>query len=195
MSKLVGTPGQTVGPFFHYGMPFLGGPQIAEPHSPGAIVLTGRVLDGEGQPIPDAMVEIWQRDADGSIPRARSVLRRENQMFSNPVHRESHGFTGFGRAATDDHGVYRFWTVNPGAGDDGSAPFFAAIVFARGLLNKLHTRIYLPENADALGADPLLSVLTDDERATMVATRDERGWLHHDIRLQGDGETVFLAFN
>lgn len=173
------TPGQTVGPFFAYGLEYPKQHEVAFPHSPGAIVLSGSVLDGAGAPIPDALVEIFGADADGSVPRARGAFRRDD-----------HTFTGFGRAFTNDEGHYEFWTREPG----GTAAFFAAIVFARGLPNKLHTRIYVPGDDAALAADPLLSSLDADERASLVATRTPDGHLHHDIRLQGEKETVFLAF-
>ena len=180
--RLAPTPGQTVGPFFHYGMPYPGGAELVAPHSPGAIVLHGRVLDGAGDPVPDAQLELWQTDASGHLPHA-----------SGSLHRDGITFTGFGRAATDAEGAYRFWTRNPGA-VDGGAPFFAAIVFARGLQDKLHTRIYLPEDAAALASDPLLASLEPEERASLIAERTPEGWLRHDIRLQGERETVFLAF-
>lgn len=173
------TPGQTVGPFFAYGLEFPKQHEVAFPHSPGAIVLGGTVYDGAGAPIPDALVEIFGADADGSVPRARGAFRRDD-----------HTFTGFGRAFTNDEGHFEFWTREPG----GAAAFFAAIVFARGLPNKLHTRIYVPGDDAALAADPLLSSLDPDERASLVATRTPDGHLHHDIRLQGEKETVFLAF-
>ncbi|WP_022877629.1 protocatechuate 3,4-dioxygenase subunit alpha [Microbacterium sp. B19] len=173
------TPGQTVGPFFAYGLEFPKQHEVAFPHSPGAIVLSGTVYDGAGAPIPDALVEIFGPDADGSVPRARGAFRRDD-----------HTFTGFGRAFTNDEGHYEFWTREPG----GTAAFFAAIVFARGLPNKLHTRIYVPADDAALAADPLLSSLDAEERASLVATRTPDGHLHHDIRLQGEKETVFLAF-
>lgn len=173
------TPGQTVGPFFAYGLEFPKQHEVAFPHSPGAIVLGGTVYDGAGAPIPDALVEIFAADADGSVSRARGAFRRDD-----------HTFTGFGRAFTNDEGHYEFWTQEPG----GTAAFFAAIVFARGLPNKLHTRIYVPGDDAALAADPLLSSLDADERASLVATRTPDGHLHHDIRLQGEKETVFLAF-
>lgn len=173
------TPGQTVGPFFAYGLGFPRQHEVAFPHSPGAIVLAGTVYDGAGAPIPDALVEIFAADADGSVSRARGAFRRDD-----------HTFTGFGRAFTNDEGHYEFWTREPG----GTAAFFAAIVFARGLPNKLHTRIYVPGDDAALAADPLLSSLDADERASLVATRTPDGHLHHDIRLQGEKETVFLAF-
>lgn len=187
-TRLPPTPGQTVGPFFGYGMPYPGGPELVVPYSPGAIVVQGRVLDGAGAPVPDAQLELWQADASGRVPRAAGSLRRDGITF-----------TGFGRAATDAEGGYRFWTVNPGA-VGGHAPFFAVLVFARGLQDKLHTRIYLPDDAAALASDPLLASLDPDERASLIAERTPEGWLRHDIRLQGEadgdgqGETVFLAF-
>lgn len=176
------TPGQTVGPFFAYGVEYPGMHEVAFPHSPGAIVLGGTVLDGAGNPIPDAFVEIFGADADGAVPRARGAFRRDG-----------HTFTGFGRAFTNDEGRYEFWTRDPGA-RDGRAPFFAAIVYARGLPNKLHTRIYLPEDTVALADDPLLASLSAGERSTLIARRTAEGGLEHDIRLQGDAETVFLVY-
>jgi len=176
------TPGQTVGPFFAYGTIYPKMHEVAHPFSPGAVVLGGTVYDGSGAPIPDAMIEIFGADSDGTVPRARGALRRDD-----------HTFTGFGRSFTTDEGHYEFWTRNPGA-ESGKAPFFAVVVFARGLPNKLHTRIYLPDDEQALADDPLLSSLEADERASLVATRLPDGSLQHDIRLQGEGETVFLTF-
>ncbi|WP_137846379.1 protocatechuate 3,4-dioxygenase subunit alpha [Microbacterium sp. 2FI] len=176
------TPGQTVGPFFAYGVEYPKMHQVAFPHSAGAIVLGGAVFDGDGNPIPDAILEIWQADADGSIPRARGSFRRDD-----------HTFTGFGRTFTNDEGHWEFWTRNPGAAAD-KAPFIALIVYARGLPNKLHTRIYLPDDDALLVADPLLSSLAEGDRATLIATRTPDGGLHFDVRLQGEKETVFLAF-
>ncbi|GAA1633247.1 protocatechuate 3,4-dioxygenase subunit alpha [Leucobacter chromiireducens] len=176
------TPGQTVGPFFAYGTTFPKKHEIAFPHSPGAILLSGTVVDGHGHPIPDSIVEIFAADTDGTVPRARGTFRRDD-----------HSFTGFGRAFTSDEGHFEFWTRNPGS-VSGEAPFFATIVYARGLPDKLHTRIYLPEHTAALAADPLLSALSEADRATLVATRTPDGHLRHDIRLQGERETVFLAY-
>jgi len=181
-APLEATAGQTIGPFFAFGLKYDKMHEVVFPHTPGALVLGGTVFDGAGAPIPDACVEIWQADADGSIPRARGARRRDD-----------HTFTGFGRSFTTDEGRYEFWTREPGA-VDGKPPFFAAIVFARGLPNKLHTRIYLPGDETALAADPFLASLDPAERATLIATRTPDGGLHHDIRLQGEGETVFLAF-
>lgn len=181
-SKLAPTPGQTVGPFFGYGMPYPGGPELVTPHSPGAILLSGTVYDGNGAPVPDAQIEIWQADSAGKIPHLAGSLRRDHVSF-----------TGFGRAETDVEGAFRFWTLNPGA-INGAAPFIAAVIFARGLQDKVHTRIYLPDDEAALASDRLLAELTPDERATLIAERTPQGWLRHDFRLQGARETVFIAF-
>ncbi|MFT4235889.1 MAG: protocatechuate 3,4-dioxygenase subunit alpha, partial [Microbacterium sp.] len=127
------TAGQTVGPFFAYGTEYRQMNQVVFPHSLGAIVLGGTVFDGAGAPIPDSMIEILGADEDGTISRERGAFRRDD-----------HTFTGFGRTFTNDEGHWEFWTRNPGA-VEGKAPFFATIVYARGLPNKLHTRIYLPD--------------------------------------------------
>lgn len=176
------TPGQTVGPFFSYGTVFPHMHEVVHPYSPGAVLLGGTVYDGAGEPIPDAMIEVFGADTDGSVPRAHGTLNRDD-----------HTFTGFGRSFTERTGRYEFFTRNPGA-EAGKAAFFAVVVFARGLTDALHTRIYLPDDRAALDADPLLSQLSADERATLVATRLPDGSLVHDIHLQGEKETVFLAF-
>lgn len=181
--NLLPTSGQTVGPFFGYALPYDGGPDLVPPHHPGAARLTGTVYDGAGLPVPDALIEIWQADESGTIPGARGSLGRDGRSF-----------TGFGRSATNHDGVYSFSTVEPGALADGaSALFVSVIVFARGLTDKLHTRIY-PPGSDALAADPLLSALPAARRATLIAVRQSDGSLHLDIHLQGDEETVFLDF-
>lgn len=179
---LAPTAGQTVGPFFRFGLEFEGMERVAFPHSPGSLVLGGTIYDGNGVPIPDGVVEIFGADSDGSVPRARGTLKRDG-----------HSFTGFGRAFTDDEGRYEFWTRNPGP-ICGGAPFFAVVLWTRGLPNKLHTRIYLPEDEARLAADPLLASLDESERATLVARRTPGGNLEHDVRLQGEGETVFLDY-
>ncbi|OMH24435.1 protocatechuate 3,4-dioxygenase subunit alpha [Tersicoccus phoenicis] len=181
--RLVPTPGQTIGPFYGYALPYERGDQLAGPHHPRAVRLHGTVYDGAGDPIPDALLEIWQADEDGTVPRAPGSLRRDGWTF-----------TGFGRAAVDNAGDYTFTTVNPGPTEEGAAPFIAVTLFARGLLNRLFTRIYLPENSVALESDPLLASIPADRRPTLIAEREPDGGLRFDIRLQGDGETVFLAF-
>ena len=180
---LVPTPGHTIGPFYGFALPFEGDSDLVDRGAPGAIRLHGTVVDGDGAIVPDALLEIWQADADGAVPSVGGSLRRDR-----------HTFTGWGRAGVDGEGHYTFTTVNPGVTDPGHAPFIALVVFARGLLNKLHTRIYLPDDAAALAADPLLGSLPADERATLVATREPNGDLCFDVRLQGEGETVFLTY-
>lgn len=176
------TPGQTVGPFFAYGVEYPRMHQAVDPYAAGAVLLEGTIYDGAGDPVPDAFVEIFGADEDGRVPRSRGAFRRDD-----------HTFTGFARAFTDDEGHFEFFTRAPGAAA-GRAPFVAAIVYARGLPDKLHTRIYLPDDDAALAADAFLGSLEPVERATLIASRVSPQHLRHDIRLQGDGETVFLAF-
>jgi protocatechuate 3,4-dioxygenase, alpha subunit len=170
--NLAPTPGQTVGPFFGYALPYARGPEVVPPSRPDAVRLHGRVLDGAGEPVPDALIEIWQAAPDGSVPQVPGSLRRDGYTF-----------TGFGRAETDRLGHYRFSTLPPG----GPAPFFALTVFARGLLHRLFTRAYLPGASDAF-----LASVPSDRRHTLVAEADDHGFVF-DIRLQGEDETVFLA--
>ena len=165
------TPGQTVGPFFGYALPFPRDNELVPPGAPGAVRLHGRVLDGAGDPVPDAILELWQTDADGTVVQEQGSLRRDPTRF-----------TGFGRASTDAEGHYSFTTLIPGA------PFFAVTVFARGLLNRLFTRAYLPDADDAL-----LRSLDQDRRSTLVVTRDATGFVF-DVHLQGERETVFLTY-
>ena len=181
MTTLIPTPGQTVGPFFHYGLPFEGGAELVPAGHPDAIRLHGNVLDGAGSPIPDALIEIWQADADGRIVQEPGSL-----------HRDGWTFTGWGRAATDATGHYSFTTLLPGPTEPGTAPFFAVTVFARGLLDRLFTRAYVPA-LPSLADDALLASLPSDRRDTLVATADAAG-LVFDIHLQGERETVFLTF-
>ena len=159
------TPGQTVGPFFGFALPYDGDSDLVPLSRPDAIRLHGRVYDGAGDPVPDAIIELWQAAPDGAIPREPGSL-----------HRDGHTFTGWGRAATDRTGHYQFTTLRPG----GAAPYFALTVFARGLLDRLFTRAYLPGAAPATWPS--------------LATRaDDRGFVF-DIRLQGEDETVFLSY-
>jgi protocatechuate 3,4-dioxygenase alpha subunit len=165
------TPGQTVGPFFHGGLLFERGDELVAASTPGAIRFHGTVYDGAGAPVPDALLEILQADGAGRVPVAEGSLCRLGD------------FAGWGRAATNSQGEYSFTTVEP------CASFIAVIVFARGLLDRLFTRAYLP------GAiDPFLDSLPTDRRQTLLAARDRDGDLRFDIRLQGPGETVFLAY-
>ena len=180
-SVLPPTPGQTVGPFYGYALPYDGDSQLVPPLHPAAIRLHGTVRDGNGSPVPDALLEIWQADSQGRI-----------RQHPGSLHRDGYTFTGWGRAATDNTGHYSFTTVEPGSSGDGAASFIAMTVFARGLLNRLFTRIYLPDH-DALATDRLLATLPADRRDTLVARRDGDG-LGFDVMLQGERETVFLTY-
>jgi protocatechuate 3,4-dioxygenase alpha subunit len=171
MTDLTATPGQTIGPFFAYALPYAGDSELVPPGRADAVRLHGRVLDGDGQPVPDALLELWQTDAAGHVVQQPGSL-----------HRDGWTFTGWGRAATDDDGHYSFTTVRT------DAPFLALTVFARGLLNRLFTRVYLPGHEE----DPVLSGL-GDRASTLVAEQDETG-LVFDVHLQGDRETVFLTY-
>ncbi|WP_314192175.1 protocatechuate 3,4-dioxygenase subunit alpha [uncultured Arthrobacter sp.] len=182
-TKLVPTPGQTVGPFYGYALPYDKDRELLAPGSPGSIRLQGTVYDGAGHAIPDAILEIWQPDSEGKIVHRTGSLVRDGYTF-----------TGFGRSAVGNSGVYTFTTVNPGPTEPGAAAFISVAIFARGLMNRLFTRIYLPENEEALANDPLLSSLDPERRKTLIARRDADGGLTWDIRLQGEGETVFLDF-
>ena len=183
MSKLIATPGQTVGPFYGYALPYEKDRELLAPGSRDSIRLQGTVYDGAGHPIPDAILEIWQPDSEGNIVSRTGSLVRDGYTF-----------TGWGRCAVGNSGVYTFTTVNPGPTKPGAAAFISVAVFARGLMNRLFTRIYLPENEEALAKDPLLSSLDPERRKTLIARRDADGGLTFDIRLQGEGETVFLDF-
>jgi len=178
----VATPGQTVGPFFGYALPYDGDNELVPRAQPAAIRLHGRVLDGAGAPVPDALVELWQADPDGNVPRAPGSLARDGWTF-----------TGWGRCATDNIGRWSFTTLRPGATSTGAAPYFAITLFARGLLNRLFTRAYLPADAAVLEADPLLSSVEESRRGTLLTRADEDGYAF-DLRLQGEGETVFLTY-
>jgi protocatechuate 3,4-dioxygenase, alpha subunit len=178
MPELVATPGQTVGPFFHYALPFPGDRELVRRGTPGSVWLHGYVYDGAGNGIPDALLEIRHADAHGVVPQVEGSLRRDGAAF-----------TGWGRSSTDPTGHYWFSTVEPGPIRPGAAPFFAVTVFARGLLNRLFTRIYLPD-----ATDPLLAGLDEADRTTLVAVREADGSLRFDVHLQGPRETVFLTY-
>ncbi|WP_371675630.1 protocatechuate 3,4-dioxygenase subunit alpha [Streptomyces sp. NBC_01276] len=185
------TPSQTVGPFYGYALPFAGGGDIAPAGHPDAITLHGYVRDGAGEPVPDAIVEIWQADPAGSTAGAPGSLRHD-PATGRVVGRDGVRFTGYGRIATDADGHWTARTLAPGAHAPGAVPYLAVVVFARGLLHHLHTRIYLPEQAGGLAADPVLGSLPAERRATLLATREADGIHRFDIRLQGGEETVFL---
>ncbi len=193
------TPWQTVGPFFHYGLAWKGGADLVgaseigarpelfpedhyvlnQPSPKGAIegeviTLEGAVLDADGVPIVDAMIEIWQADADGRYADGSSNT----------------GFIGFGRSSTDENGVYRFRTIRPGRVDETQAPHIAVGVFGRGLLKRLVTRAYFDGEA-ANSDDPVLALVPAERRDTLIAKPVGDVW-RFDIVLQGEAETVFF---
>jgi protocatechuate 3,4-dioxygenase alpha subunit len=205
------TPWQTVGPFFHYGLPWKGGADLvgdsdmgarpelfaeehyvlnrAAPRGPVAgarIELFGRVLDADGAPVPDAMIEIWQANAAGRYASPADP-RHDVKLDA--------GFRGFGRAATSNDGLYRFRTIKPGRvpgpGNTLQAPHIAVGVFGRGILKRLVTRIYFagdPANEE----DPILHLVPEDRRDTLMAREAGEGVWEFDILLHGMRETVFF---
>jgi len=179
------TGSQTVGPFFRIGLVY-GDPQnnlVQEETAGERIVITGQVLDGDGEPIPDAMLEIWQADANGIFNHP-----------ADPLHDQADPhFRGFGRAETRKQGRYEFRTIKPGS-RDGQAPYINAYVFARGMLIHAMTRIYFSDEP-ANATDALLSAVEADRRRTLIAQRTdpgEPGTYSFNIHMQGDNETVFL---
>jgi protocatechuate 3,4-dioxygenase alpha subunit len=186
------TPSHTVGPFYGYALPFPGGGDIAPIGHPDTITVQGYVLDGEGKPLPDAFVELWGPDPDGNLPTVDGSIRRD-PATGGYLGRNGVEFTGWGRIQTDANGHWYARTLRPGARGH-SAPYLSVCVFARGLLVHLFTRIYLPGDEAALAADPLLARLEPARRDTLIATDGGNGTYRFDIRLQGEGETVFLEF-
>jgi protocatechuate 3,4-dioxygenase alpha subunit len=165
---LPATPPQTIGPFFHMALDVPGTECLVSADHPGAVRIEGRLLDGAGEPVSDALIEVW--DAYGAR---------------------------FGRCATDAEGRYHFLIGKPSGrsaqGVPTEAPHLNVSVFARGLLDRLVTRIYFPDEEAANAADPTLSTIADPRaRATLIA-RTQSGSLRFDIHLQGDDETAFFA--
>jgi protocatechuate 3,4-dioxygenase, alpha subunit len=199
MTSLPLTPSQTVGPYFRIGLEWLfradlTGPGVAGPR----VAVSGRILDGEGVPVDDALLELWQADPAGRYARPEG---------GGPGDQE---FSGFARIAVDAAGGFRFTTVKPGRvpGLDGrvQAPHLAVTIFMRGLLRHLVTRVYFPDEAEANAADPVLTRVEPGRRATLVArpapahvlvpelVQDPGGGaaLCWDVHLQGPQETVFF---
>lgn len=193
--RLRQTPSQTVGPYFAYGLtpeqygyPFraVAGAVLTDDDTPGErIRITGRVLDGDGAPVPDAMIEIWQADAEGRYAHPA------DQRGSNVR------FKGFGRCGTGTDPEHRFVfdTIKPGASEDGRAPHINVIVFMRGLLSHVFTRIYFADEAEANAGDPVLANVDEAQRGTLIAARKttSAGTVYRfDIHMQGPDETVFF---
>ncbi len=187
------TPSQTVGPFFKYGLT-PGGQYdwndaftsnlITADVSGERIRIEGRVFDGDGVAVPDCMLEVWQADSQGRFADPQDKRALPNAKFR-----------GFGRCGTDNNGAYSFDTIKPGSVPDpdgkAQAPHILLAVFGRGMLRHLYTRIYFADEA-ANAADPVLALVPADRRATLIASRRGDGVYTLDIRLQGDGETVFF---
>ena len=189
------TPSQTVGPYFAYGLvpsqygyplASLFGPELAQSHTPGEpIVITGRVLDGRGEPISDALLEISQVDASGRRPRDRTEVAAT-------------GFRGFGRMGTGTlpGNVFAFRTVKPGPTPDGQAPHIDLIVSMRGLRVHAFTRIYFDDEAAANARDPVLATVPAERRGTLIARREVQAGgtvvYRFDVHMQGEAETVFF---
>ena len=184
MSEL--TPFQTLGPFFDFGRIIRDGGIVAQPGAQGRhVVIEGVVRDGEGAVVPDSLVEVWQANAAGRY-------RHPSDSQDRPL---DPAFDGFGRVPTDDSGQFVFKTVVPGRvpGPDGKlhAPHLAVGVLARGVLTRLVTRLYFedePSNAE----DPILALVPAARRSTLLARRVAPDRYRFDIKLQGEGETVFF---
>lgn len=176
------TPSQTVGPYLSLALPWPDGPTVVDEGTAGAVWIRGTVYDGAGEPVPDAVVETWQADPDGH--------------FDHPDDPGGEStFRGFGRCPTSGDGSYAIVTVLPGSvpadGGGPQAPHIDVSVLARGLLNRVVTRIYFPEYTEANAADPVLLAVPGDRRGTLIAAKSPDGY-RFDVRLQGLGETVFF---
>lgn len=182
------TPSQTVGPFLHLVLADPDDAFVVPEGSAGAIWLRGTVLDGAGDPVGDALVETWQAD-----PAGRFDHDDDPRGAVSPV---PAGFRGFGRCPTDDAGRWAILTRKPGAvptpGGAPQAPHVAVSVFARGLLDRVVTRLYFGDETEANAADPVLGELPPERAATLLAVPEPGGY-RFDVRLQGDGETVFFT--
>jgi len=181
------TPSQTVGPFFSIGLDRLNRADLAEGNTGERVAIQGRVIDGDGQPVPDAILEIWQADAAG---------RYHHPEQAGAPHGAT-SFFGFGRIPTDEHGRFSFTTIKPGPVHslDGrpQAPHLQISVFMRGLLKQLVTRIYFPD--EPLNAsDPVLQIVPESRRETLIARQSaaKKNTLEWNVCLQGGNETVFF---
>jgi protocatechuate 3,4-dioxygenase, alpha subunit len=187
------TPSQTVGPYYAYGLTPRGEyswrDQFADPVATAdaegtRIKLVGHVTDGDGKPVPDALVEIWQADAAGRYAHPRDTRARANSSFK-----------GFGRCGTDKAGAFVFETIKPGVvpgpGGKPQAPHIVVCLFARGMLRHVYTRVYFPEDTAAHATDAVMALVPADRRGTLIAKRDGAAY-RFDIRIQGGDETVFF---
>jgi len=162
------TPSQTVGPYLSIGLPWPDGPDVVPEGTEGRIRIYGRVIDGAGDPVGDALIETWQAGPDGKFDT---------------------DFRGFGRCPTDEEGAWEIFTLKPGRLEDGQAPHVDVNVFARGMLNRCVTRIYFADEDNT--GDPVLESVPEARRTTLVARPDADGY-RFDVYLQGERETVFF---
>jgi protocatechuate 3,4-dioxygenase alpha subunit len=179
------TPFQTLGPFFDFALVYPGGQRLVDTKTPGTrIVIDGSVVDGAGDPVPDALVEIWQADAVGRYHHPLDERTRADSEFD-----------GFGRSGTDARGCFRFETVMPGPvpgpGATAQSPHVLVSVLGRGLLTRLVTRIYF-EGDPTLADDAILRLVPEGRRQTLIARRTGDARYTFDIHLQGANETVFF---
>jgi protocatechuate 3,4-dioxygenase alpha subunit len=179
------TPSQTIGPFLAIVLPWKDGPDVVPDGTPGAITIAGQLVDGAGEPVPDGLIETWQADPQGRFAHP-----------DDPRGAVAPGFRGFGRCPTDADGRFWFRTLKPGPlpAEDGAveAPHIDVSVFARGLLNRLVTRIYFPDEQEANDADPVLRTLAPEQRSLLLLQPEADGTLRFDVRLQGEPETPFF---
>jgi protocatechuate 3,4-dioxygenase, alpha subunit len=177
------TPSQTAGPFLSIALTWADGPELVAEDTEGAITIAGSLVDGAGVPVPDGVVEIWQADPDGRFPHPDDPRGAVTHPALRP----------FGRCLTDADGRFWFRTVKPGRVDGEQAPHIDVSVFARGLLQRLVTRMYFPDEPAANDADPVVRSLSPDGRQRVTATDAGGGVLRFDIRLQGENETPFFV--
>ena len=184
--SLLATSNQTVGPYVHIGFAHLFRNELAPANTPGErVAITGRIVDGDGKPMNDGVVEIWQADAHGRYahPESRGNAAKD-------------AFKGWGRTPTDRDGRFHFSTIKPGRvpvpGGALQAPHLSVLIFSRGLLRHLWTRMYFPDDA-ANAEDPILRLVPHDRRPTLIAQRQGAG-LVWNVVLQGADETVFFDF-
>ena len=182
------TTWQTVGPFFSIGFSWLYRDNLAGHGVSGERVeIVGRILDGDGKPVPDGIVEIWQANSQGKYAHPDDPQEKPDEP----------GFAGYGRIPSDDAGRFRFTTIKPGRvpGPDGKlqAPHLAVSVFTRGLLRRLITRIYFPDEPSN-AEDFALNLVEAGRRGTLIANKIDRqtGALEWNVILQGPDETVFF---
>jgi protocatechuate 3,4-dioxygenase alpha subunit len=182
------TPWQTVGPYYRLGLEPLYHTDIAAADAKGERVqITGTVHDGIGNPVSDAVLELWQADADGIYAHVEDPRHGDHDP----------AFHGWGRVPTDEHGRFSFTTIKPGRvpGLKGAAqaPHIVALVFMRGLLKAAPTRIYFSDEASK-GEDGILALVPAPRRGTLIAQQTAPGQYAWDVRMQGEGETVFFSY-